>query len=162
MAHHFVKSVLKKLQKNPIREVVNVFDNKETNEFVECNCEASIYHTCYITPLEKFSEIDFPAEENFRSIVLSWVTEAKSMGLKKDFNILKYLESCVKNRSDYHPIEQRLVSYLNFYHKDLLVDIEVTDFATKATAFAQKHNIYQDEGITWLSVILLACKKALY
>ena len=66
----------------------------------------------------------------------------------------------MKNRSDYHPIEQRLVSYLNFYHKDLLVDIEVTDFATKATAFAQKHNIYQDEGITWLSVILLACKKA--
>ena len=95
-------------------------------------------------------------DENLLKSVTAWIADARLWGFRTEAEIKRYVHSCVQTQGQRDPIETRLQTYLNLHHENLLRGVDVQHFAHTATQFALRHRVYQEEGVAWLAVILLA------
>ena len=91
-----------------------------------------------------------------RSSIKEWIQDAVKWGLAGPVSIAAYVESRAKSEGRREPLESRLMTYFHLYHPVLINKVNLESFTPKAVAFARDHNVLEEEGITWLSLILLA------
>jgi hypothetical protein len=94
-------------------------------------------------------------EQKLKNSILAWIEDAQLLGLRCDKNIRQFVMSravCQGYREDLHT---RLLTYLRLHHSDRLHAVNPNDFVDEALRLASKCDVKQEEGITWLAVIML-------
>lgn len=88
--------------------------------------------------------------------VNGWIQDAVKWGFSDPSRIEAYVEARASIEGQRALLTDRLVGYINMYHPSLAQGADVPTFATGAIAFAREHDVLEEEGITWLTLILLA------
>ena len=102
------------------------------------------------------AHFQIPDDELEHSIT-EWLQDAMILGLTADTQLTKYIESCAITQGKKEPLEARIAAYLHINHSHLLSKLDDVDaFVKTALELATKNDIKQDEGVAWLTVILLA------
>jgi hypothetical protein len=101
------------------------------------------------------------SDEILRDSVVRWIEDARGWGLSSERHVVSYLESCAMTQGQVEPLETRLTTYLRLNYEDLLRGVDVQDFVKVSLDFARQHGVREEEGITWLTVILLAGREHL-
>lgn len=96
------------------------------------------------------------SDSELRISTAGWIDDARRWGFKTDASIIRYVMCCAESQGQREPIEVRLPVYLALYHQTLLEGVDLHAFVPSVIRLASKQNIREDEGIAWLSVILLA------
>lgn len=96
------------------------------------------------------------SEIHLRMDVAAWTEDARRWGLSSTPTIERYVETMAISQGRRQALEQRIEGFLTIYHPQLVSSVNVQKFLAPLMAFATEHRIFEDEGITWLSVIVLA------
>lgn len=100
------------------------------------------------------------SDERLRSSIVGWREDAQEWGLRGDPQIVRYLESRAREDGEREPLESRLPRYLRLHYENMLAGVDLDHFVKDAMAFAAQHHVREEEGITWLAVILLAGRRS--
>jgi hypothetical protein len=98
-------------------------------------------------------------DELLRPMVLAWVDDARRWGIHTESLLFRYVEACAVNQGQRETLENRLLTYLQLYHPNLLAGMDGPTFVRQALDFAAQYQVKEEEGITWLAVILLSGKR---
>lgn len=94
-------------------------------------------------------------EESQRRSVSAWIEDARQWGLRRPELIARYVESCAVTQGERPALETRLATYLRLYHESRVAGIDVEDFVKQVMGLAQRHQLGDEEAVSWLAVLLL-------
>ena len=95
-------------------------------------------------------------DAELRQSVEGWLNDARASGLKEKRSSERYVMSRAWIEGERPPLASRLRDYLATYQPHLIEGVAVDGFAKSAVAFAAENNVIEEEGVTWLAVILLS------
>ena len=98
------------------------------------------------------------SQHDLEHSVKGWVADARLWGLMTEHRISGYVLSRARATGKRDPLEERLQVYLQMYRPDLTRGMDVPAFAHAVVGFAIKHRVREEEGVTWLAVILLSAR----
>lgn len=96
------------------------------------------------------------SESELEHSIQEWVQDARIQGLREDEPTLKYIESCAVLQGRKEPLATRLSVYLSIHHDSWIQRVDVNSFVATVIDLAAAYHIGQEEGVTWLAVIMLA------
>lgn len=109
----------------------------------------------------KYSNAVPDSDDLLRESIIGWINDARIWGLHHEKPIARYVESCARFQGHRLSLEERLQTYLELYHENLVIGVELQPFVQSVLSLAARYGICADEGITWLAVVLLAQKRCL-
>jgi hypothetical protein len=96
------------------------------------------------------------SDAEIRESVSGWITDARRWGFMDEGAIIRYVNFCAATWGRREPIEIRLQTYLRLYHEDLAAKASLPECTSEAMRIANLGGVREEEGVAWLSVILLA------